>query len=152
MIIKFISFLNVIAASYLLLFTIYLFTIRKGGKQSNIILGIFFIAQSSCFMNYQLWSNFEFTHQHLQHFFFIPDSLLFFWGPGMLFFVKGFFVSSLKFTRKHLLVLLPILIHAIILFFVYHRFNGCCWSYTQWLTKIYNRIRGCIRDSRFQRC
>lgn len=97
--------------------SVFLFTYHKGKIISNRLLG-------GLFLCYGLWIldiYFYFTlYDRLPYLSNIFNSLIWLFGPGLLFYVNSVIYSDFRFRKKHLLHLLPFFTIVIIYVFVFH--------------------------------
>lgn len=120
----FLDIINIITIFQLCFFSIFLLSLKKGNRTSPKILGVFFITQASCICNTYCWKFYAFTHENTPWLFYIGETVLFLWGPSLYFYVYSMTNSRFRIRPKHIVHLMPLLIHFGYMFFKFHRYNN----------------------------
>jgi len=121
---RFLDIINIITIFQLCFFSLFLLSLKKGNQTSHRILAVFFITQASCICNTYCWKFYAFTHENTPYLFYIGETVLFLWGPSLYFYVYSMSNSRFSFNYKHIIHLMPLLIHFSYMFFKFHIYNN----------------------------
>jgi len=116
--------IDILTLFQLLLLTCVLFITKRGRRQSNVILAVFFLIQSGCLMNGFVWRYYNWFHTHCPHLFYIHMSPLLLLGPALYLFTRSWTSRGSVFRKTDLLFSLPFFAHFLFFYFRFHRYSG----------------------------
>jgi AraC-like DNA-binding protein len=105
-------------------FTVFLFTLKKGNRVSNILLAIFLLSKSLCFGNGLL---FRFKYAVIDfspHVFLIGESFEYLLGPALYLYARSLSYSDFKLKKIYALHLIPFIAHFTFMFFKFHMYSS----------------------------
>ena len=105
-----------VSVSYLLLFTLFLVTTKKGKQLSNRFLALFLFSKCMGIVNYLLY-RLDIQNPHV-YFILVPFAFL--WGPSLLFYIKSKVYKNFLLLRSHIFHLVPFAAASIYFILVYH--------------------------------
>jgi AraC-like DNA-binding protein len=103
-------------ALLLLLFSVFLLTLKKGKRLSNFILAVFLLSKAFSIINY-LIMHFQIRNPHIC---FILLPFIFLYGPSLYFYVRSLAYRDFSFKRRHAVHLIPFLLVSIYFIVIYH--------------------------------
>ncbi|OGU37506.1 MAG: hypothetical protein A2068_07500 [Ignavibacteria bacterium GWB2_35_6b] len=103
-----------------LIFSVFLFTLKKGRKRSNYLLGAFFQLSGLQILGFLIYNYADNRNNILIHFLTIGDSFLLLIGPVFYFYTLSITKPEFKFLKKDLLHLIPFIIFIIISIIKFH--------------------------------
>lgn len=113
---------NIIAISFLFLFSLFLISHKKGSKLSNKILGLFLFSTAASLLNFVLSQKINILSLKIFLLFWLANSLILLWGPLLYLYIQTVVSHSFLLQRRHALHLIPFLTYLVFSpFFVLHR-------------------------------
>ena len=112
----FLDIVHFITAFLLLFFSIFLLSLKKGKRLSNIILAVFLLSKALGIINYMIL-RFEIENPHI-YFVLLPFAFLY--GPSIYFYTRSLAFRDFAFKRIHVIHLVPLLLIAIYFTVIYH--------------------------------
>jgi len=111
--------LHFFTAFLLFLFSVFLLTLKKGKRLSNIILAVFLLSKAIGIINY-IVLRFEIENPHI-HFILLPFAFLY--GPSIYFYTKSLAYRDFIFKKMHFLHLIPFFLVGVYFTLIYHTQN-----------------------------
>lgn len=121
---EFYDILRFITVFLFLFFAIFLFTLKKGNRISNILFGIFLLSKAFCFGNDLLFRFESAVIDFTPHVFLIGESFEYLLGPALYLYALSLAYSDFKLKRIYLLHLIPFIVHFGFMFFRFHMYSA----------------------------
>jgi len=112
--------ISIVTVFQLILFSFFLFTQKKGRRQSFILLSLFLLVNALYILNFLLPRIGTFLKTDFINFYFIGGSCGFLFGPLLFLYTRSITFADFKVKLKDLLHALPFLVYNFLMFFNYY--------------------------------